>query len=457
MSKRIFWGIFLVTVIIFAACLALVIGVDYRSYVREHEEKVREETGYIVKGVEQSGLAYLGSLTDNAELRITWIDKDGTVLFDSSADAATMENHADREEVRQALAEGVGESSRRSGTLSEHMIYYAVKAADGTVVRTATTEKSLLSRLDLMIRPTLLILAAAVALSLLLAYRISRSIIRPINAIDFEHPERSRVYRELHPLLERISHQNSIIAKQMDELRTEHEAREKMRREFTANVSHELKTPLTSVSGFAEIMRNGMVKNEDLTRFAGYIYDETQRLISLVGDIIKLSQLDDNELPVEKVRLDLYDACEAVLATLKPSADARGVALELRGQHACIYGAEQIIDEIIYNLCDNAVKYNKENGKVTVSVDKRGNEVHLTVSDTGIGIPEADQPRVFERFYRVNKSQSKQMGGTGLGLSIVKHGAAYHNARIVLTSVPGEGTTVKILFRAEGWKPEQIW
>ena len=365
-----------------------------------------------------------------------------------------MENHADREEVMQALATGVGQSSRKSDTLSEHMIYYAIKAADGTVVRTATAEKTLLSRLGLMVRPTFFILAVAVVLSLLLAYRISRSIISPINAIDFEHPERSRAYRELNPLLERISHQNSIIAKQMDELKMEHEAREKMRREFTANVSHELKTPLTSISGFAEIMRNGMVKNEDITRFAGYIYDETQRMISLVGDIIKLSQLDDNELPVKKIRLDLYDACEAVLATLRPAAEAKGIAMELKGQHASIFGAEQIIDEIIYNLCDNAIKYNRENGEVTVSVDKRGNEVHLTVTDTGIGIPEADQKRVFERFYRVNKNQSKQMGGTGLGLSIVKHGAAYHNARIILTSVPDEGTTVKIIFQADSWKPE---
>ena len=447
MSRRIFWGIFLVAVLVILACLALILGMDYRAYVAEHEEKVKEETEYILKGVEQSGLVYLNSLDQNLEMRITWINADGTVLYDNVADAETMENHAERDEVKQALSTGVGQSSRESDTLSEQMIYYAVRGADGTVLRTATLEKTLVARVTVIIKPMIVILVVAIGASLLLAYRISKSIIRPINSIDFEYPERSKVYRELRPLLERIAHQNSIIDKQMNELKMEHEAREKMRREFTANVSHELKTPLTSISGFAEIMRNGMVKSEDITRFAGYIYDEAQRLISLVGDIIKLSQLDDNELPVKKVRIDLYDACESVIASLRPAAEAKGVTVELTGQHANIFGAEQIIDEIIHNLCDNAIKYNKQNGKVTISVDKRGKEVELTVTDTGIGIPETDQVRVFERFYRVNKGKSKQMGGTGLGLSIVKHGAAYHSARIVLNSVPDVGTTVKIIFK----------
>ena len=449
MSKRIFWGIFLVAVMVILACLVFILGVDYRAYVNEHEDKMKEETEYIAAGVVQNGLEYLNSLEENDELRITWIDTDGTVLFDNVADAATMENHSNREEVIEAAATGSGLSSRRSDTLSEQMIYYAVKLDDASVLRTATAEKTLLSRVTLMIQPMVIILLIAIAVSLIFAYRISRGIIRPINSINFEHPERSRVYKELNPLLERVSHQNEIIAKQMDELKTEHEAREKMRREFTANVSHELKTPLTSISGFAEIMRNGMVKSEDITRFAGYIYDEAQRLISLVGDIIKLSQLDDNELPVKKVRLDLYDACESVIASLEPAAKAKGITVELMGEHAGIFGAEQIIDEIIFNLCDNAIKYNNENGIVSVSVARKGNEVELSVADTGIGIPEPAQARVFERFYRVDKSQSKQVGGTGLGLSIVKHGAAYHNARIVLNSVPGEGTTIKIFFMSD--------
>jgi two-component system phosphate regulon sensor histidine kinase PhoR len=448
MSKRIFWGIFIVAVVVLAACLALVLGVTYRHNISEYETRMEKETEFIARGVELDGKTYLNALTAQTELRITWIRPDGSVIYDNFSDPSVMENHADREEVREALSSGTGRSVRYSDTLSEPMLYHAVLLQDGTVLRTATPQKTILALLTGLVSPLIIVLIIATALSLLLAYRISRSVIRPINTIDFEHPERSRVYPELSPLLVRISHQNSIIAKQMEELTTEHEAREKMRREFTANVSHELKTPLTSISGFAEIMRGGLVKNEDIARFSGYIYDETQRLISLVGDIIKLSQLDDNELPVKKVRIDLYDACASVISTLKPAAEEKEINMTLTGSHAEIFGAEQIIDEIIYNLCDNAIKYNKPGGSVTVSVAARDKEVTLSVADTGIGIPENEQARVFERFYRVNKSSSKQMGGTGLGLSIVKHGAAFHNAKIILESKPDVGTTVRILFKA---------
>ncbi len=447
MSKRIFWGIFLVAIMVILACLALIIGIDYRAYLNDYESRVEEETHYILKGVEQNGFVYLDSLDQDVELRITWIDADGTVLFDNVADAATMENHGGREEVIQALETGVGHGSRESDTVSEKMIYYAVRADDGTVLRTAMAEKTLLSRITVIIKPTIIIVVAAIAVSLLLAFRISKGIIRPINAIDFEHPERGKVYPELYPLIERIEQQNVIIAQSMEELKIEHEAREKMRREFTANVSHELKTPLTSISGFAEILQNGLVKEADISRISGYIYTEAQRLISLVGDIIKLSQLDDNELPVKKVRIDLYEACRNVIDSLKPVADKKGVTIELKGGPAEIYGAEQIVDEIIHNLCDNAIKYNKDNGRVVVSVQRQKNGVELSVSDTGIGIPVTEQSRVFERFYRVNRSQSKQIGGTGLGLSIVKHGAAYHNARLDLSSQPGKGTTIRVVFK----------
>ena len=449
MNKRIFWGIFLVAIMVILACMALILNMDYRSYLNDYERRVEEETHYILKGVEQNGLEYLNSLDDDVELRITWIAEDGTVLFDNVADAVTMENHADREEVREALLTGAGRSSRNSDTVSEKMIYYAVRASDGTVLRTATAEKTLLSRVTEMIKPMIVIVIAAIAVSLFLAFRISKRIIRPINSIDFERPERDKVYPELYPLIERIEQQNTIIAQSMDELRIEHEAREKMRREFTANVSHELKTPLTSISGFAEILRGGLVKQEDIPRVAGYIYTETQRLISLVGDIIKLSQLDDHDLPVKKVRIDLYDASAGVIKSLRPAADKKGVSVELKGEHAEIYGAEQIVDEIIHNLVDNAIKYNEDDGSVVVSVERRDGEVELAVSDTGIGIPVAEQPRVFERFYRVSRNQSKQIGGTGLGLSIVKHGAAYHNARLELTSSPGEGTTIRVFFKED--------
>ena len=449
MSKRIFLSIFLVAVTISVASFVSILSIAYHSYLVEFEDNMEKEAAYISRGIEQNGLKYLNSLVKQDEPRVTWIAADGNVLYDNFADPATMENHSGRPEVQEALARGVGKSNRRSSTLSEGMIYYALRLSDGTVLRTATAQKTVSALLAGFVEPFIVILAAAVVLSLLLAFRISRTILKPVNAIDFEHPEQSRVYKELSPLISRIEQQNMIIDKQMEQLKIEHQAREKMRREFTANVSHELKTPLTSISGFAEIMKDGIVKSEDVPRFSGYIYTEAQRLISLVGDIIKLSQLDDNELPVKKVRLDLYDACASVVASLKPAADARGVRIALAGEHASIFGAEQIVDEIIHNLVDNAVKYNKDNGSVQVSVNRRDKEVELAVSDTGIGIPESDQARVFERFYRVNKTSSKQMGGTGLGLSIVKHGAAYHNAKIILESVPDVGTTVRIFFKAE--------
>ena len=449
MSRRIFLSIFLVAVLIFLACFVLILSVVYNNYIALYEEKMEKEAAYISKGVEFSGLMYLESLEEQNELRITWIAADGVVLYDNFADPATMENHSGRQEVKEAIDSGAGKSIRRSSTLSENMIYYALRLKDGTVLRTANVQKTVTTLLPGLVAPVIIVFVIAISLSLLLAFRISRSIIKPINAINFEHPKRSGVYPELSPLITRIEQQNGIITKQMEQLKIEHEAREKMRREFTANVSHELKTPLTSISGFAEIMKNGLVKSEDIPRFSGYIYTETQRLISLVGDIIKLSQLDDKELPVKKVRIDLYDSCAAEIASLKPAAEKKGIRLVLSGDHASIYGAEQIVDEIIHNLCDNAIKYNKENGSVFVSVTRRDREVELSVSDTGIGIPASEQTRVFERFYRVNKTSSKQQGGTGLGLSIVKHGAAYHNAKIDLESVPDVGTTVKIIFKTE--------
>ena len=449
MSRRIFLSIFLVAVFILLSCFVLILGAVYSSYHTLYAKRMEEETAYISRGVELGGLSYLSSLEAQNALRITWIAADGAVLFDNIADAETMENHSIRPEVKEAIASGVGRSTRRSATLSQNMVYYALRLDDGTVLRTANAEKTVVTLLPGLVAPVVVVLVLAIGLSLLLAFRISKSIIRPINAIDFEQPKRSGVYPELSPLIARIEQQNGIITKQMEQLKIEHEAREKMRREFTANVSHELKTPLTSISGFAEIMKNGLVKIEDIPRFSGYIYAETQRLISLVGDIIKLSQLDDNELPVKKVRIDLYDACAAQIASLKPAAEKKNIRIVLSGDHAGIFGAEQIVDEIIHNLCDNAIKYNKDNGTVFVSVTRRDREVELSVSDTGIGIPESEQTRVFERFYRVNKTSSKQQGGTGLGLSIVKHGAAYHNAKIVLESVPDVGTTVKILFKTE--------
>lgn len=277
---------------------------------------------------------------------------------------------------------------------------------------------------------------------------IADSISEELNKIDWDKPDESNVKSEFLPLIERISKKNEQIASQMNELKCEHESRDRMRREFTANVSHELKTPLTSISGFAEIIRDGLVKREeDVNRFAGNIYDEAQRLITLVGDIIKLSQLDEEALPVKWEDVDLYEICSAVLEQLRPVAETRGIELELWGESTVIYGVWQIIDEIIFNLCDNAVKYNRDSGFVKVTIDRFDDRVEVAVRDNGIGISPEEHERVFERFYRVNKSHSKDIGGTGLGLSIVKHGVAFLNAEYHIESNLGDGTRIKVVFK----------
>lgn len=290
------------------------------------------------------------------------------------------------------------------------------------------------------------VVVCMLAVSWLIAALLYKTILGPINDIDLDDLKTLERYSEFNPLAEKITRQNEKISRKMDEIYTEHEKQDRMRREFTANVSHELKTPLTSISGFAEIIRDGIVKDEDISRFAGNIYTEAQRLIRLVGDIIKLSQLDEQDKIEYKEPLDLYDMCEAVVASLENVASKKNVALTLSGEHSEIIGSEQIINEMICNLCDNAIKYNVSGGSVRVSVQKRENRTVLTVSDTGIGIPDEDRDRVFERFYRVNKSHSKEVGGTGLGLSIVKHGAIFHSAAVELESEVGEGTTVRIIF-----------
>ena len=292
----------------------------------------------------------------------------------------------------------------------------------------------------------------AIVLSAVFALVITKTtvgkITGKINEIDLSDKGSLYVYEELSPFYSNIKKRSDKLRRQMKKAKREHEIQDKIRREFTANVSHELKTPLTSISGYAEILKNGMVKPEDVTRFSEKIYSEAQRLISLVGDIIKLSRLDENAVEEKKERIELYSICETIIGRLESAAAKRGIEFELIGAKTEIVGIPRIIDEIIYNLCDNAVKYNRENGKVTVSVMSTNTGVVLSVSDTGIGIPKEDKERVFERFYRVNKSHSKEIGGTGLGLSIVKHGAAVHNAAISIESELDKGTTVTISFEA---------
>ena len=361
-----------------------------------------------------------------------------------------MENHLDRPEIAEAMEKGSGSSERMSDTLSEVTRYYAEKLDDGTVIRTAVTEKSVVALTAEIVKTGLYVLVVAVLISVFLAKSISKSIVKPLSEIDLENPDVASVYPEVKPLVGRISAQNEILHRQIDELKTDVDRKTReadFRKEFTANVSHELKTPLTSISGFAEIMKNGMVKEDDVPRFAGRIYDEAQRLITLVGDIIKLSQLDEKEVPAIKERLDLLEICREQADVLSDAAEKNRVTVKVGGKPVYVNGVRQIVGEMVYNLCDNAVKYNVKGGSVSVETFlTEDNRPGFKVSDTGIGIPEEDADRVFERFFRVNKSHSKEIGGTGLGLSIVKHAAAFHDAEVALSSRPGEGTTVTVIF-----------
>ncbi len=308
------------------------------------------------------------------------------------------------------------------------------------------TDQPLLDVLAELILPAVGILVGAVLLSAILAARLARSITEPINRISLTDPKRGETYAELAPLIDRIDAQNRQIAQQMEDLRAEHEQQDTMRRDFTANVSHELKTPLTSISGYAELLQNGLVQPADVPRFSGKIYDESRRLITLVGDIIKLSQLDSKEITVTIEDIDLFATCEAVISHLEMAAEKKKVTFHLSGDRITIRGAYQIVEEIIFNLCDNAIKYNVEGGRVDVSLRQCVDGAELTVADTGIGIGEEDLPHIFERFYRVDKSHSKEIGGTGLGLSIVKHGARFLGASLSVNSKVGKGTTIRIVF-----------
>ena len=292
----------------------------------------------------------------------------------------------------------------------------------------------------------IIVLLIQTAICAFLAYRSSQSIIKPINNLNLEEPKSTPIYRELSPLVERIEAQNHQIAKQLTDMRTEHENQDAMRRDFTANVSHELKTPLTSIRGYAELIKTGIAKDEDIKNFAGKIYEESQRLAVLVGDIIKLSQFDDKDINVNFEQIDLYQVCEAVLSHLEIVAKEKNVTLELKGDHINITSAELIVQELIFNICDNAVKYNREGGKVLVNISQCVDGVEVAVADTGIGIPKEDIEHIFERFFRVDKSHSKEIGGTGLGLSIVKHGAKFLGASVSVESELGVGTTVRIVF-----------
>ena len=442
LSSAIFGRVMLVSALISMAVLVLVFALFYHVYNIDYIASMRSEAS-VIAGMIESGDK---SEAVRSEHRVTLISNDGTVLFDTGADAAAMNDHSDRDEIEKALKNGEGVSKRFSETLKEKTVYYALKLDDGSVLRLSDEQPGVLTLLKGVWWVIPIIFATEVVLSLLLSMHVSKTVTAPINAINLEDPQSDGVYAELKPLINRIETQNVQIAKQLSDPRAEHDPQDAMRRDFTANVSHELKTPLTSISGYAEIIKNGIAKKEDVERFAGKIYDESQRLITLVGDIIKLSQLDGNDVPVKFEQVDLYEVCEAVMSQLEMAATEKNVTFELHGDHIKINAVEQIVEEIVFNLCDNAVKYNRDGGKVSISITQFVDGVELCVSDTGIGIPKEDIDRIFERFFRVDKSHSKEIGGTGLGLSIVKHGAKFLGATLSVESELGKGTSIRICF-----------
>ena len=406
------------------------------------------EAELIARGCEASGAAYFETLPSESN-RITWIAADGTVLYDSFVDAASLSNHAQREEVRMARQNGSGKCVRMSDTLLERTYYYALALEDGSVVRVASVQPSNgMTALRLMPWTAALVLVSG-GIAVVFARRLTKKIVAPINEIDPENPCAQDCYEELRPLLQRIERQNELSRVRMADMKREKDAADKqeaMRREFTANVSHELKTPLTSIYGISEMMMNGIVKPEDMNGFAKTIHDESGRLINLVADILHLSQLDEEGHLEMGEAVDLYEVSERVLRRLTEPAKQRNINLHLHGQKTVIRGNYDLAEELLYNLVDNAIKYNKEDGEVDVTVEPFDSGARWIVRDTGIGIAKEHLPRVFERFYRVDKGHSRKIGGTGLGLSIVKHAAAELSAAVKIQSEPNVGTTVTVTF-----------
>lgn len=549
MTKRIFRTVFVVAISIFIASAVLFMTVLYDYFSGIQQNQLRMQIDLASQGVEDEGLDYLKNLNIK-DYRVTWIGTDGKVLYDSISEADEMENHFEREEVKEALSEGYGASSRYSSTLTQRYLYGAKRLPDGTVIRLSVTQNSLLILTLGMLQPIMIIFVIAIILSAFLASRLSKKIVKPLNELNLDKPLDNNGYDELSPLLRRIDTQQKEISRQSEELKqrqnelevmtsamsegiillnnrgtvlsinkaaaklfgtdcfcigedivsinrslelaqllnkakngehservvelgcgqyqmmaspvisnnivsgivllildvTEKEKAEQLRREFTANVSHELKTPLHTISGSAELLVNGMVKSEDIPIFLKRIYSETQRMIQLVEDIIRLSHLDEGAEDMKWDMVDLYAVAEETINSLADEAENNGIKFELYGATVLINGIRQLLQEITYNLCDNAIKYNRKGGLVSVEIKNENEFAILTITDTGIGIPAEHQERIFERFYRVDKSHSKEIGGTGLGLSIVKHAAKLHNAEIELHSIVNKGTEITIKF-----------
>lgn len=549
MTKRIFLSICLVAVAVFLSSVILIMGVLYGYFSDVQQKQLKMQLELAAQGTAHEGAGYFDDLNIQ-DYRITWISADGSVLFDSGAHITDMENHLEREEIKEALAAGYGESKRYSSTLMERSLYAARRLDNGTVLRLSISQTSILTLMLGMTQPISIVFLIAVVLSVMLAVRLSKSIVRPLNEVDLDHPLSNDGYDELAPFFLRIDSQQRQLQRQKQKLEqkqaeldtitgsmsegllllneqgtivsinpaamrllgaeqdptgadlltvsrnltlhdilsqtlqgnqriqnvsfetgryqisanpvfseekvagvalcffdvTEKEKAEQMRREFTANVSHELKTPLHSISGYAELLKNNMTKQEDIIPFSEKIYMEAQRMVRLVEDIISLSHLDEGADDMQRTQVDLYELAEKAVSHLEDEAHAADVSISLSGEHICLQGIPQLLYSVVYNLCDNAVKYNRSGGEISVKVTKENRDAVLSVQDTGIGIPENEQERIFERFYRVDKSRSKEVGGTGLGLSIVKHAAIVHHASIHVESAIGRGTTITVRF-----------
>lgn len=444
MNRKIFKSICTATLTVFIASLVFIMGALTSYFTNTQKRQLENETDLAAQGVALNGREYFDGLTDKTDYRITWINSEGTVLYDNQADPDKMENHLEREEIKQAFETGYGESSRYSSTLSEKLLYAAERLPDGTVLRLSFAQSTVWTLLIGFSAPICGVILLAIVLSLLLATRLSKRIIEPINELDLDEPMKNDVYEELEPLMKRIDQQQ----KQLRADKAALEKTEQIRQEFTANVSHELKTPLQAISGYAELIKAGMVKPEDIKPFAERIYSESHRLSTLVEDIIDLTKLDNGGYGYQWEETDLYRIAENVIDSLESEAEADKVMLKLTGDSTRIYGVPQLLHSIVYNLCDNAIKYNHKNGEVDIDISRDNDRIVLTVKDTGVGIPEDCRDRIFERFYRVDKSRSKEVGGTGLGLSIVKHAALIMNADIRLYSKENEGSTFTVTFPA---------
>ena len=418
--------------------------VMYDKFDANMKTGVRDEAEYVKVGLEKSGDSYLNENVGTAtDTRITLTDSDGNVLYDSEADASKLPNHSDRPEFVQAMENGTGEVVRYSETLSKQTFYYAVKLSDGRILRVAKTTDSVFHTLMTSFTLLGLLMILIILAEFVLAQWQTKKLIEPINNLDLERPLDNVCYEELRPLLVRVDQQNKQIASQLEELKKT----EAVRREFSANVSHELKTPLMSISGYAELMMNGMVRPENIADFSGRIYKEANRLGNLVADIIQLSRLDeqqDGSVSMESVELD--ELAEDVYHNLQEHAGKKKISLEYHGEPATVQGVRHVLYEMLYNIADNAVRYTNPGGHIRIDVGKKGGKPFYLVEDDGIGIPKSEQKRIFERFYRVDKSHSRQTGGTGLGLSIVKHGATLHHAKINVDSDLGKGTKMELLF-----------